>query len=106
MKQFISIVCIVLMLAVLLVGCSRNTNVSDNTEGKITETTGRATTAPTTERATTERATTSTTTESTSASVGGSENSGMSENGNATDNSTEDGIEGRLRRGIMGNERY
>ena len=108
MKQFISIVCIVLMLTVLLVGCRRNDNVSDNTDGMITESTRPTSVAPTTERSTTERPTTQqSTTESTSASVGGSENGG-SENGGMTDNNTEtsESIEGRMRRGIMGNQRY
>ncbi len=108
MKQFISIVCIVLMLTVLLVGCGRNKNVSDNTDGMITESTRPTTVAPTTERPTTERPTTERpttqqpTTESTSASVGGSETN------DATDNNTDpsESIEGRMRRGIMGNQRY
>ena len=103
MKQFISIVCIVLMLTVLLVGCRRNSNVSDNTDGMITESTRPTSVAPTTERATTERPTTQQpTTESTSSSVGGSENGGTTDNNTETSES----IEGRMRRGLMGNERF
>ena len=101
MKQIISIVCIVLMLAILLVGCGRNSNVSEDTEGRITETTDHSTAAPTTQRATTEQSTTEQTTESTSASVGGSEDGGMSEG------VTEDGgAAGRIRRDITGNARF
>ena len=99
MKQFISIVCIVLMLAVLLVGCSRNNNVSDNTDGKITESTQATTVAPTTERATTEH-TTQQPTETATTDV----------TGNTTDNNIEpsetSGMEGRLRRGLMGGELF
>ena len=104
MKQFISIVCIVLMLAVLLVGCSRNNNVSDNTDGKITESTQATTVAPTTERATTERATTVHTTQQPT------ETATTDVTGNTTDNNIEpsetSGMEGRFRRGLMGGELF
>ena len=106
MKQFISIVCIVLMLAVLLVGCGRNSNVSDNTEGKITESTRPTSVAPTTERPTTERPSTERPTTTTENNTSGS----SSENGGTTDNNIEpsetSGMEGRSRRGMMGNELF
>ena len=92
MKQFVGIVCIVLMLTLLLVGCGRK-NVSDNTEGRITEDT-RPTTS---ERITTEATTTTAVPTETENRTDQSESEVPSET---------DSIEGRLRRGIMGNERY
>ena len=102
MKQFISIVCIVLMLAVLLVGCSRNDNVSDNTDGKITESTQPTTVAPTTERATTERATTQQPTETVTTETVTTDNTADT---NIEPGETS-GMEGRLRRGLMGGELF
>ena len=94
MKQFVGIVCIVLMLTLLLVGCGRKSNVSDNTEGRITEDTR----PTTTERITTEATTTTVTTEMTTVDPTDTSESEVPDE--------TDGIEGRLRRGIMGNERY
>ena len=116
MRKVIALLCTVLLLTVVLTGCFGRGNVSDDSNGKITEDTSRTevtkpTTAPTdaTTATTTHRETEPTTTPSTTAGTTATENttanSTTHSSSDTTDNennsSPADG--GRARRsGLMG----